>query len=258
MSKSLKLIAGVTGVADPEPTETQPGKPGKPGKPARKGSVEERMYHEIYDAIMEHRLPPRTKLTEHSLCEIYATARHTVRKVLSHLAADGMVDLEPNRGAFIASPSTDEAHDMFELRQMLERAVLDKLAAMPDVKTVIAPLRKMVASERQAFLTHDRPKWIRLSAEFHTALAELSGNALLVNMMRRLVSRTTLMIASVEAPGNNACSFDEHEEILDALEQGDAALAQSRMAHHLGACADRVQPDEPGSFDLRSVLGRST
>lgn len=252
MSKSLKLIAAA---AD---NVAGTGALAADGKPPRKGSTEERMYHEIYDAIMEHRLPPRTKLTEHSLCEIYATARHTVRKVLARLAADGMVDLEPNRGAFIASPSTDEAHDMFELRQMLERAVLDKLAAMRDVKAVLAPVRKMVAAERQSFLNHERPKWIRLSAEFHTALAELSGNALLVTMMRRLVSRTTLMIASVEAPGNNACSFDEHEEILDALERGDAALAQARMAHHLGACADRVQPDEPGSFDLRSVLGRST
>jgi len=248
MSKNLKLIAAA------EDATTLAESP----RPARKGSVEERMYHEIYDAIMEHRLPPRTKLTEHSLCEIYATARHTVRKVLSRLAADGMVDLEPNRGAFIASPSTDEAHDMFELRQMMERAVLEKIAGMRDSRAAVAPLRKMVAAERQAFLSHDRPTWIRLSAEFHTALAELSGNALLVNMMRRLVSRTTLMIASVEAPGNNACSFDEHEEILDALEQGDAALAQARMAHHLGACADRVQPDEPGNFDLRSVLGRST
>ncbi|QET02352.1 GntR family transcriptional regulator [Cupriavidus pauculus] len=245
MSKNLKLIAAAT---DDLPAADL--------KPARKGSVEERMYHEIYDAIMEHRLPPRTKLTEQSLCEIYATARHTVRKVLSRLAADGMVDLEPNRGAFIASPSTDEAHDMFELRQMLERAVLDKLAARADVKSVIAPLRRMVATERQAFLSHERPRWIRLSAEFHTALAELSGNALLVTMMRRLVSRTTLMIASVEAPGHNACSFDEHDDILDALEAGDAALAQARMAHHLGACADRVQPDEPGNFDLRSVLGQ--
>ncbi|MBY4895709.1 GntR family transcriptional regulator [Cupriavidus sp. AU9028] len=246
MPKSLKLIA--TNEAEAASAEA----------PVRRGSVEDRMYHEIYDAIMEHRLPPRTKLTEHSLCDIYATARHTVRKVLARLAADGLVDLQPNRGAFIASPSTDEAHDMFELRQMLERAVLEKLAARRDVGAVIAPVRAMVGRERQAFLDNERPRWIRLSAEFHTALAELSGNALLVTMMRRLVSRTTLMIASVEAPGNNACSFDEHEAILDALERGDAALAQSRMAHHLGACADRVQPDEPGNFDLRSVLGKQS
>ena len=48
-------------------------------------AVEERIYQDIYDAIMEHRLPPRTKLTEQVLCQIYDTARHTVRKVLSRL-----------------------------------------------------------------------------------------------------------------------------------------------------------------------------
>lgn len=98
MSKNLKLVS----------TETtlKPGTSGTKAAGARM-SLEERMYHEIYDAIMEHRLPPRTKLTEHALCEIYATARHTVRKVFSRLAADGLVDLEPNRGAFIAAPSID-------------------------------------------------------------------------------------------------------------------------------------------------------
>ncbi|AJW45721.1 MULTISPECIES: GntR family transcriptional regulator [Ralstonia] len=246
MSKNLKLVS----------TETtlKPGTSGTKAAGARM-SLEERMYHEIYDAIMEHRLPPRTKLTEHALCEIYATARHTVRKVFSRLAADGLVDLEPNRGAFIAAPSIDEAHAMFELRQILERAVLDKVGRGGDPKAAIAPLVELVKEERQAFVTHDRPRWIRLSAEFHVALAEQAGNPLVVEMMRRLVSRTTLMIASVEAPGNNACSFDEHLDILNALERGDAAAAQAHMAQHLQCCADRVRPEAPADFDLRSVLG---
>ncbi|MGT2494856.1 FCD domain-containing protein [Cupriavidus basilensis] len=107
---------------------------------------------------------------------------------------------------------------------MLERAVLEKLAAMRDVKRVIAPLRKMVEAERQAFLTNERPKWIRLSAEFHTALAELSRATRFAGHHDAQAGLAhPLIIASVEAPGNNACSFDEHEEILDALEQGDAA-----------------------------------
>lgn len=93
-------------------------------------SVEERMYHEIYDAIMEHRLPPR-KLTEHALCEIYATARHTVRKVFSQRPPTAWSTW--NRiMAFIAAPSIDEAHAMFELRQILERAVLDKVGHSPN------------------------------------------------------------------------------------------------------------------------------
>ncbi|WP_055326429.1 GntR family transcriptional regulator [Ralstonia solanacearum] len=245
MSKSLKLVT----------TETA-SKSGAKASGTTRMSVEERMYREIYDAIMEHRLPPRTKLTEHALCEIYATARHTVRKVFSLLAADGLVDLEPNRGAFIAAPSIDEAHAMFELRQILERAVLDKVGRSADPKTAIAPLQELVKEERQAFVGHDRPRWIRLSAEFHVALAEQAGNPLVVEIMRRLVSRTTLMIASVEAPGHNACSFDEHLDILRALERGDAGAAQAHMAQHLQCCADRVRPEAPADFDLRSVLGR--
>ncbi|WP_211461331.1 GntR family transcriptional regulator [Collimonas silvisoli] len=219
-------------------------------------TLEDRIYQDIYDAIMEHRLPPRTKLTEQVLCQIYDTARHTVRKVLSRLAAEGLVDLEANRGAFIASPSTTEVRDMFELRNILERAVLDKVGRVAKSRQ-LASLRKMVAEERQSYLTGDRPRWIRLSAQFHLALAELAGNLLLVESLRKLVSRTTLMIAKTETQGHNICSFDEHDTVLEALENGDIAEAQERMAQHLHQCEDRVLPDAPGSFDLREVLGKN-
>ena len=115
----------------------------------------------------------------------------------------------------------------------------------------------MVTEERGAHAAGDRPRWIRLSAQFHLELAELTGNALLVETLRRLVSRTTLLIATVEAPGQNACSFDEHDEVLSALEAGDVALAQQHMAHHLHNCEERVQPEDVEDFDLRSVLGAS-
>lgn len=220
-------------------------------------AVEERIYQDIYDAIMEHRLPPRTKLTEQVLCQIYDTARHTVRKVLSRLATEGMVDLEANRGAFIASPSNLEVKDMFELRNIIEYAVLDKVGREASTRQ-IAGLRKMVEEERQSYLTGDRPRWIRLSAQFHLALAELTGNTLLVETLRKLVSRTTLMIAKTEAPGHNACSFDEHDTVLAALESGDIGLAQQHMAHHLHLCEDRVRPDDNDHFDLRSVLGKGS
>lgn len=219
-------------------------------------AVEERIYQDIYDAIMEHRLPPRTKLTEQVLCQIYDTARHTVRKVLARLSSEGMVDLEANRGAFIACPSTTEIKDMFELRNIIEHAVLEKVGQKAGSRQ-LAGLRKMVEQERHSYLNGDRPAWIRLSAQFHLALAELTGNLLIVETLRRLVSRTTLMIAKNEAPGHNACSFDEHDTVLAALEHGDIAAAQEHMAHHLHLCEDRVQPNDSDSFDLRAALGKS-
>lgn len=216
---------------------------------------EGRMYADIYDAVMEHRLPPQTKLTEQVLCDLYGLARHNVRKVLAQLAADGLVELSPNRGAFIANPSAEEAAEMFELRQSLERLVIQKIAQTATPQD-LAGLREMVASERQAWESGDRASWIRLSADFHLALAQLAGNTLLSDMLRRLVSRTTLLIAGVESPGQNVCSFDDHLQIVDQLSRGNKAAALKCMASHLSGCAHRATLPEQAPFDLRSALAR--
>jgi DNA-binding GntR family transcriptional regulator len=218
--------------------------------------LDERMYREIYDAIMEHRLPAATKLTEEGLGEIYGLARHAVRRVLSRLAADGLVDLARNRGATIASPGEQEAHEMFEVRRMLETLVVHKLVDQSN-EAGFAALRALVGREREAYMRGDRPQWIRLSAEFHIELARLAGNSLVVEALRRLVSRTTLLISATNLVGQQPCSFDEHAAVLDALENKDKAKAQEAMTHHLGQCACRLldRPAKKG-FDLRSALGK--
>ncbi len=225
------------------------------GNPDALSGDESRMYADIFDAVMEHRLPPKTKLTEQVLCEIYQLARHNVRKVLAQLAHEGLVDLEPNRGAFIASPSEQEAKDMFELRQTLERLVVQKVADDKPV-TELTRLKDMVQKERAAWQAGDRATWIRLSADFHVELAQLAGNPLLTDMLRRLVSRTTLLIASIDAPGRNACSFDDHAGILAKLEAGDKSGALKCMATHLDGCAHRSLMPEAQRFDLRGALNR--
>jgi DNA-binding GntR family transcriptional regulator len=216
---------------------------------------EDRMYTDIYDAVMEHRLPPKTKLTEQAFCEIYDLARHNVRKVLSRLADHGLVELAPNRGAFIASPSAQEANEMFELRQTLERLVIEKVAAL-DNTTSLKSLQALVQQERKAWESGDRASWIRLSADFHIELARLSGNELLTDMLQRLVSRTTLVIASHDAPGHNVCSFDEHLDILSHLKSGNKPAALKSMARHLLGCEHRVQGPQTDHFDLRHALKR--
>ena len=216
---------------------------------------EERMYFEIYDAIMEHRLPAGTKLTEQALAEIYALARYNVRKVLAKLAADGLVDLEPNRGAYIASPSEQEAHDMFELRQTLEQLVMEKVTQNATAAD-FDKLREMIGRERDAYMQGNRPLWIRLSADFHIELAKLSGNALLVDMLRRLVSRTTLLISTTKTSGQQPCSFDEHLAVVDALQKKDRQGAQKEMEHHIEQCACRMLRRPEKRFDLRAALGK--
>jgi len=243
MSTRPRLVtASTASTASPVAQEPQP-------------TPEETMYFEIYDAIMEHRLPAGTKLTEQALGEIYGLARHNVRKVLTKLAADGLVDLEPNRGAYIASPSDQEAHDMFELRQNLEKLVMTKAVRNATAADFVR-LRQMVERERDAYMQGNRPLWIRLSADFHIELAKLGGNVLLVDMLRRLVSRTTLLISTTETSGQQPCSFDEHLRVLDALEKKSEQNASQEMERHLAQCACRMLRRPEKRFDLRAALGK--
>jgi DNA-binding GntR family transcriptional regulator len=76
----------------------------------------------IRAAILEHRLAPGAKLTEAQLCDVFGAKRGAIRLALSQLAADRLVDLEPNRGAFVASPTLQEVHEVFEMRRIVELA----------------------------------------------------------------------------------------------------------------------------------------
>ncbi|MDA0247690.1 MAG: GntR family transcriptional regulator [Proteobacteria bacterium] len=224
--------------------------------PAKKSTTDlaDQMYAEIYHAIMGMKLAPKTKLTERDLCEIYQLPRHQVRQVLAKLESDGLVDIHANRGAFIANPSEIEAREMFEVRVILESAVLESIVpALSD--RALQQLSEMVKDERTAFKNGQREAWVKLSAEFHIALARLTDNQTLVSAITKYVTRTTLLISSSHPATAGSCSFDEHLEILEAMKRRDTAAAIAVMRSHLKHCEKRT-PCKPTPLGLRSVLGK--
>ncbi|MBN3819081.1 GntR family transcriptional regulator [Paraburkholderia sp. Se-20369] len=228
-------------------TEPESAPSGVPGPEA----IAER----IRTAILEHRLAPGAKLTEAQLCEVFGVKRGTIRQALALLATDRLVDLEPNRGAFVASPTLQDVHEVFEMRRIIELAVVERLATGPGAKR-LKGVAALLDKERKAFERRDVPAWIRLSGEFHTTLAALMGNATLSACLDGLVARSTLMSALYESHGRSPCSCDDHGEILVALEAGDAKRAAELMAHHLQHVELRML-DRPatGAVDLREVFG---
>ena len=91
-----------------------------------------RVYAAILDAITDRVLLPGKKLTESDLCRQMSCSRNTVRGALSLLAHDHIVDLQPNRGAFVHVPDAKETKDVYELRIALEEMVMDMLLDLPD------------------------------------------------------------------------------------------------------------------------------
>ena len=221
------------------------------------GNVEATMQRKLADAIYEHRLPPGTKLPELDLCRIFGVTRGVVRKVLSRLAAEQLLELIPNRGAFVARPTVEETRNVYQLRRILEAGVVRCLAGHEHKpRRWLEQVRRQIDEEREANRAGDHARYIRLAGKFHLDLAAATGNAALEQHLKRVVSQTSLMTALYDLPGTNTCSFHEHLEILQAIDAGDFARGERLMDEHLLGCERQLRLDgEPQRVDLAAVLG---
>lgn len=219
----------------------------------RERSVDE-IAEKISTAVLEHRLAPGTKLGEDRLAAIFATSRAKVREVLARLAYEQIVELVPQRGAFVAKPTIEQAQDVFEARRLIEPGVLRRLmATFDDVKQ--QRLRRHLDLEADARRRGDARAIVRLSGEFHVLLAELAGNSALSRTMRELSALTCLIISLYDSPTATSCRADEHEEIVAAVKRGDAQQAVKLMLHHLDHIEQSLKLDASvEEADLESVF----
>jgi len=197
-------------------------------KPARVDDV----YERIVSAIFEHRLAPGTKLGEDRLARIFRVSRSRIRLALTRLAHEQIVRLQPNHGAYVASPTPTEAREIFEARRLIEPGVVRRLVEVID-PSGIARLRALVRAEAKARERNDRRTIIRMSGEFHIVLADLAGNAMLARTIRELASLTCLIIFLYDSPAVPSCHGDEHADITGAIAEKNASKAVRLMLDHL-------------------------
>src|SRR6266700_3263763 len=158
------------------------------------------VHERIWSAIMDHSLPPETRLVETELCEIFGLGRTRLRQVLQKLAHERVVTLMRNRGAMVSKPSVREAREVFAARRVLESGTVAgfiEFASRTDCKRI----HDHVAREQAAWRQSDRRASLKLSGEFHLILAEIAGNQILMDMLRDLISRSSLIIAVYQTPG---------------------------------------------------------
>lgn len=224
-----------------------------PDRAEREKSVDE-IYEKIYVAILEHRLHPGTKLGEERMADIFGVSRARVREVLARLAHEQIVELFPQRGAYVAKPSIEQARDVFEARRLIEPAVLRRLIDTLSTEK-ITRLRQHQELEADARRRNDKRAVIRLSGEFHTLAAELAGNSALSRSMRELCMLTCLTIFLYDAPTATSCRHDEHELIIDAVAKKDRARAEKLMLDHLDHIESSLKLDDGnGEVDLEAIF----
>lgn len=216
----------------------------------------EKIYRDVFKAIVDHRLLPGTQLKEDILCDIYNVGRARIRKVLTRLAADHIVELIPHRGAFVAQPSIEEAREVFAARRVIE-SYLVREASQCDKSQARPILHRHLQREQQSIGDNDQSAVIHLAGDFHLAVAELSHSSIMKRFLYELVSRTSLIVAVYEAKHSHSCDLDEHRELAEAILSGVGDRAVELMLAHLNSIETRLRLDRPPAVegDLRHILG---
>jgi len=213
----------------------------------------EQEVHEVLSTMLRAGdLPPGTKLAEVELAEAFGVSRERVRKVLVRLGSERKLDLIPNRGAFVPTPTMASVREAFDARRVIEAGMALFLSTRLS-DNELSSLVDSLASESRPGRGKPKPD---LAEDFHLRLAALTGNAHLGHVMQELLASTS-MLAPRGTDAAPLCGAREHEQIAAALKQRNGPLAAELVSTHLSLMETRLRPpgDAPVSHPpVKSII----
>ena len=202
------------------------------------------VYATLSQALLTGALPAGTQLIETRVAAIFGVSRERVRKALHQLGHERLLELVPNKGAFVKAPTLEQARDIYEARRVMEGGIVARLAGRMSMQQLDG-LRAHLKDEQAASTKGDRAASIRLSGEFHLLLGEATGSDAVMHDLRELVSRTSMLVALFEESHASHCGCEEHEAILKQLELGDVNGVLNATYAHLSLIETRLQNRKP-------------
>ncbi|QCK86534.1 GntR family transcriptional regulator [Phreatobacter aquaticus] len=194
----------------------------------------------LRDMIVEGTLAAGSKISEPDLCETFGVSRTPLREALKVLAAEGLVQLTPNRGATVARIEPGAIEELFPIMGMLE-ALAGELAC---ARLTDRDLRKLEAMHGRMVTHWKAGEWVpysRLNREIHEQIFVLAGNQTLAGLYQSLMVKIhAVRFVARKSPERWAEAIDDHERMMVALRARDGAGLSSLMREHLRHKADVV------------------
>lgn len=205
-------------------------------------SVVDQVYAVVRRRILDGDLPGGARLRQEALADELGVSRTPLREALRRLAAEGLVEFHPNRGAQVVELTEDAMRSAYEARLVLEPAAA-RLAARRRPRAELAAMREAIDAEREA---PDAQSAYRASRAFHLALVRACGNEHLIRSAEALwVLGVAQAIYERQAGTHDLIEtdVDEHRAIARAIEDGEAALAERLVRRHIERARALLGPD---------------
>lgn len=193
----------------------------------------ERAYRELRSAILAGEYKPAERLVEANLSQAFGVGRISLRSALQRLHQEGLVTLEPHRGAKVTAITFEEAMEIMEVREGLEGWAA-ALAASRIAAPQLERLKRSIA-EMQDLLRQNRLlEYSEGNAEFHRGIIDASANR---RLKQNIDSLQTALVRyryrTILVPGRSSNSLAEHEAILAALRSHSPDEAEAAMRKHI-------------------------
>lgn len=184
-------------------------------------------------AIGNGTFKPGQRLIERELCEQTGVGRTSIREALRQLEAEGLVTTVPHRGPVVSTISVEEAGQLYDLRALLEGFAGRECARLRDPE-ILVRLRKQFERMVVVARHEDHRDLVAAKTEFYAAMLEGCGNVFVQRFLNMLLNRVTLLrITSMTQANRIDHSLREIEEILVAIESGNAAAAERACIRHI-------------------------
>lgn len=201
--------------------------------PIARRPLHEEAIDRLRDQIVHGRLGPGERLNERQLCEQLGISRTPLREAIKLLAAEGLVELLPNRGAVVSAVDPDRIAEALVVMGSLE-ALAGELACDQASDATIAAIRALHDEMLAMHAKGDLAGYFRYNQLIHMGIVEASRNPVLASTYRQLnanVKRARFMSNLSRERWDAAVA--EHEQIIRALERRDAATLRDLLADHL-------------------------
>ncbi len=204
-------------------------------------TLEQRVYDQLRNRMIEGLLRPGTRIPEARLAAELGVSRATVRAALRQLVREGLVVWPARRSPIVRQLTPSEIEEIYEVRELLEGRAASRLATLTPSKRTQA-LRTLKRAFDQLQSSHSESKTIRIREElhFHETMCSLSGNLLLLQTWRGLRSHIEMMLHVVPEPIFRLLDEGGHLEILAALESGNPDEASRIVASHFSGGAELI------------------
>ena len=216
---------------------------------ARSASLATRITDRLRRAILDAEFGLGEALSEDKLSASFGCSRTPVRDSLTGLQIEGLIDIKPQRGSFVFMPNANDVAQLCEIRSILEVAAL-RLSVVRNKETTLARLRKATDDMEVAKAAGDFLSVSHADTEFHLALVESSDNKYLIEAFRLASGRVVAIRSHVLlAVGDiRTRSMQEHRAIIEAIESGNLAQAESTLAVHISMALEAFNMAREAGF----------